>query len=908
MAEAAERKDERASSHDAVREAARKAREAAGGAIDRAGPALSRAAVKARAASAKVAEGAASLAREVSADITKGVSAVKADLAARAERKRARQEALAKYPEAPAASEPSPRASALYPDEPTPPSQKSMLYPDAPAAAKDTKAEGDPELSSPRRPSAPADKSPNPGPSAEAPLAGNSVLGPGLRRDERLDGSADSQPLASPPPDPPLTSALDRVRRYRPIDDDALYAEKPSAPAVVRVKADPPVTAAPGVLRATTDAPKALTMEPSAEQSKGKTKSRAGGAPPPRRGAVFELFLLAASLAFAGIIGVLFAGFVLIAPRVEDGADLWAVNRMPSIVILDRNGEELAARGARYGQAVAVDELPDYLVKAILATEDRRFYEHMGVDLRGMGRALLTNLRRGGVVEGGSTITQQLARNLFLSPEQTYIRKAREAMLAFWIEGRYTKDQILSLYLNRIYFGAGAFGVEQAARTYFNKSAREVTLAEAVMLAGLPKAPSSLAPTLNPEGAQERASAVLDNLRETGAITEFEAREAKANPPRIADAGGEYELGWFFDYIAAEARTMAKGREGDLTVTTTLDKNIQRQAVAAVKAGIDTEAQVARATQAALVAYDVDGSLLAMVGGLSYVESQFNRAVQAKRQPGSAFKPFVYTAALEAGLEPTAIFVDQPITIGDWTPSNYTPGFQGRMRLTEAVAKSVNTIAVQVSEAIGRERVVEMAERLGIKTKLDAVPSIALGGVSVTLEELTAAYLPLANDGMASPPHAIERIEDQNLEIVYQRRAPQARRVLDPKVSEGINHLLFQVMNSGTGAGARLGSRVAVGKTGTTNDWRDAWFVGYTAQIVAGVWVGNDEFEPMKRITGGQIPAKIWKNFMIAAHQDMPALPIKGAYPARTFGVEDTLISFYTDVLNGFNRVRRDRD
>ncbi|MGE0409027.1 MAG: transglycosylase domain-containing protein [Amphiplicatus sp.] len=635
-------------------------------------------------------------------------------------------------------------------------------------------------------------------------------------------------------------------------------------------------------------------------KGKAKTGATARAAP--------EILLLAVSLAFAGLIGALFVAFVFLAPRIDETADLWAVNRQPSIVILDRNGAEIAGRGARYGEAVAIADLPPYLVKAILSTEDRRFYEHRGVDIRGTLRAFFVNLRHGGVVEGGSTITQQLAKNLFLSPEQTYRRKAREALLALWIEGRYTKDEILSLYLNRIYLGAGAYGIEQAARTYFGKSARNVSLAEAVMLAGLPKAPSQLAPTLNPFGAQNRANQVLENLRETGAVSEFEAREARQNPPVIAKGGDDDGVGYFFDYVAAEARKIAGGRPGDLIVTTTIDAKMQKAAEAAVKSVIGVDARLAGAEQAALIAYDVSGALRAMVGGRSYVESQFNRATQAKRQPGSAFKPFVYVAAMEAGLTPQSIFVDQPVEVDGWRPTNYGDGFQGRMRLADAVAKSVNTIAVEVSEYVGRDKVVEAAKRLGIKSALSPLPSIALGGANVTLEELTGAYLPLANEGMAAPPFAIIRIEDQNYEVIYERRAPKPERILSDRVAEEMNHLLFQVMNSGTGAGAALGRRVACGKTGTTNDWRDAWFVGYTSQLVAGVWVGNDNFTPMDRVTGGGLPAQIWKAFMIAAHQDMPLRDIRGAYPARAYGDEDALVRFYTDVLKGFEAIRRDGD
>jgi len=614
---------------------------------------------------------------------------------------------------------------------------------------------------------------------------------------------------------------------------------------------------------------------------------------------------LAVSLGTVGFMGVVLAANYM-APRDQEGADLWAVNRLPSLVVLDRNGEEIAARGARYGEAVSVDQLPDYLVKAFLATEDRRFYDHGGVDLRGTIRALVTNARAGGVVEGGSTITQQLAKNLFLSPEQTYERKLKEALLAVWLEGRFEKDEILSLYLNRIYLGAGAYGIESAAKTYFGKSAREVTLGEAVMLAGLPKAPSTLAPTQNPFGAADRAKEVLDNLIEIEAITPFEAREARKNKPVIASNAAGAELGYFFDYVAAKSRGLAGEDAIDLIVTTTIDQTLQRDAEAAVATVITTDTKLAGAEQAALVSYDLDGALRAMVGGVSYVQSQFNRATQAKRQPGSAFKPFVYLAALEDGMTPATRFVDEPIEIDGWKPTNYSDNHLGPMRLSEAMAKSINTVAVQVSEKVGRKKVAEAAKRMGVSADVPANPSIALGASNMTLEDLTSAYLPLARSGLSAEPYAITKITDGRGAILFKREPRQPRTLIEPEVSENINHLLFQVMHDGTGAGARLGNRTSVGKTGTTNDWRDAWFIGYTAQMTTGVWVGNDDFRGMDKVTGGKLPAQIWKNYMLAAHQELPRRSIKGAVPAVTYADESLLLSFYSDVSRGFREVRQD--
>lgn len=653
------------------------------------------------------------------------------------------------------------------------------------------------------------------------------------------------------------------------------------------------------------------------KNNNSKTAGKKKKAPPPKKtktpipklglaSRIFRGAMLAFSVGAVAGIGGLWVAFMEIAPK-QTATDLWAVNRLPAVIVLDKDGNELGSRGARYGEAITVEELPPYLVNAFLSTEDRRFYDHQGVDLRGMARAFMRNAQSGSVVEGGSTITQQLAKNLFLSPEQTYIRKAREAMLAIWIEGRFSKNEILSLYLNRIYLGAGAYGIESAAQTYFSKSAQDVTLSEAVLLAGLPKAPSTLAPTQNPFGAQDRAEEVLDNLLEIKAITPFEARDAKANPAVIKPAEKDAELGYIFDYATALAKEMVGDYSGDLIIRTTIDRRMQEVAEQSVKSAITVDTKLAGAEQAALVAYDTSGALRALVGGRSYIESQFNRATQAKRQPGSAFKPFVYTAAFETNeVVPSTKFTDKPIKIDDWEPRNYSDSYLGEMRLTEAMSKSVNSIAVQVSEFAGRGRVADMAKRLGIKTDLPAVPSIALGGANVTLEELTAAYIPFSTQGLRVETYVIDSISDGAGTTLYTHEKKPTPRVLRTQITKDISHLLYQVVTTGTGRGANIGRRHAVGKTGTTNDWRDAWFVGYSAQIISGVWVGNDQFRPMDKVTGGGIPADIWKTFMTSAHGDLPRVRIPGAFPAATFTDEDKLIGFYDDVSRDLRRVGRD--
>ncbi|MEM9898768.1 MAG: PBP1A family penicillin-binding protein, partial [Pseudomonadota bacterium] len=574
---------------------------------------------------------------------------------------------------------------------------------------------------------------------------------------------------------------------------------------------------------------------------------------------------LGTSVSTAFVVGIvgLYVAFIEIAPEPPASADLWAVKKLPSVVLQDGAGNELASRGAKYGEAVAIESLPSYFVDAILSTEDRRFYDHYGIDFRGIARAAFANLQAGGITEGGSTITQQLAKNLFLSPKQTYRRKAQEAMLALWIEGHYEKDEILSLYLNRIYMGAGAYGVASAAETYFEKSITDVTLAEAAMLAGLPKAPSKLSPISNPFGAQDRAKEVLNNLADTTTIDADLLIEAKASPARVVADNTTVELGYFFDMAAERARDLASDGQKDLVIRTTIDTRLQKLAQKALSSMLTTEAKLAGADQGAIVVFDnATGAMVAMVGGRSYEESQFNRATQARRQPGSAFKPFVYATAYENGFTPDSRFVDQPINIAGWTPSNYNNRYSGPMRLTEAIAQSVNTVAVQVSENVGRQKVIEMAQRLGFASNIPTEEAgIALGAFDATLEELTAAYMPFARRGMATKPHSILSVSDKDGNIVYDHNPGPPRQALSPQVAKQITHSLYQVLANGTGMRARLGNRDAVGKTGTTNDWRDAWFVGYTAQYTAGVWVGNDGYLPMNRITGGTLPAVIWQDF-----------------------------------------------
>jgi penicillin-binding protein 1A len=475
------------------------------------------------------------------------------------------------------------------------------------------------------------------------------------------------------------------------------------------------------------------------------------------------------------------------------------------------------------------------------------------------------------MVQGGSTITQQLAKNVFLTGERTMKRKVQELMLALWLERRFSKDEILALYLNRVYFGAGSYGVDAAARRYFEKSARHLTLAESAMLAGLLKAPTRLSPASAPALAQGRARLVLDNMVAAEALGAGAAKAAaqqlaKLTVRRPAGQGARYFADWIIDQLTDLID--APGR--DLLVMTTLDPRLQRMAEQAVEAGLARDGERLEVEQAALVAMAPDGAIRAMVGGRNYQDSQFNRATQAIRQPGSAFKLFVYLAALESGVRPDDMSLDAPIKIGKWEPKNYTPGYAGQVSVRESLAKSINTVAVRLSEQAGRGRVRDAAARLGVGIDAAPTPAIALGAYETTLVALTGAYATLADDGVPPIGHGVIEVRDNQGKVLYRRQGSGAGRAVSPVILAQLDGMLQGVLRDGTGRAARL-DRPAAGKTGTTSDYRDAWFVGYTAELVAGVWVGNDDSSPMNRVVGGGLPAQIWREFMLQASAGQPA-------------------------------------
>ncbi len=556
------------------------------------------------------------------------------------------------------------------------------------------------------------------------------------------------------------------------------------------------------------------------------------------------------------------AAFLTLAPEMPDTSSLWRVKKSPGVTVLAADGSVLAQRGAFNSVMVGVAEMPPHLPRAIIATEDRRFYQHFGMDIIGFLRAMMANLKAGGVVQGGSTITQQLAKNLFLTPERTLLRKARELMLALWLEARLSKDEILTLYMNRVYLGAGAYGVEAASQRYFGKSARRVTLQEAALLAGLLKAPSRYAPTNDIKRSRDRAAQVLQNMVAAGYLSEARAFAASKAPARLARHSRTKGVRYFADWVQERLPGLVGSWDDDLIVLTTLSPAVQRAAEAALTGTLKRYGKSRNVAQGAVVAVGPDGSVRAMVGGRSYAKSQFNRAVQALRQPGSAFKPFVYLAALEAGYEPGDKVKDSPVSIDGWKPRNFKNKYTGNVTLSHALAKSINTVAVKVSEKIGRGKVIATAQRLGITSPIASHPSLALGASEVTLLELTSAYAPFANGGYAVVPHGILEVRTRAGRVLFRRTGSSLGQVIERRDLRDMNAMLTEVLKSGTGRGARLADRASAGKTGTSQKYRDGWFIGYTANLIAGVWLGNDNDAPTKRVTGGQLPASLWKTFM----------------------------------------------
>ncbi len=609
-----------------------------------------------------------------------------------------------------------------------------------------------------------------------------------------------------------------------------------------------------------------------------------------RRWVFVEPLSEAATMGCAG--AVLMLGLALPAFNETSDED-WLKKSELAVTFLDRYGNEVGSRGIKHNDSIPLDEFPDHLIKATLATEDRRFYEHFGIDPSGTFRALAANSRAGGVVQGGSSITQQLAKNLFLSNERTLERKIKEAFLAIWLETRLTKNEILKLYLDRAYLGGGAFGVDAAAQFYFNKSAKDVTLSESAMLAGLFKAPAKFAPHINLPAARARANTVLDNLVEAGFMTEGQVFGARRNPATALDRrdarSPDYYLDWAFDEMRKLVDTFPKTMtERVFVVRSALDSGLQRHAEQSVENSLRQYGRDYHARQAAVVIADHDGAVRAMVGGRDYGQSQFNRATDALRQPGSSFKPYVYATALMNGFKPTSVIADAPICIGNWCPQNYGRSYSGQVTLLSAITRSINTVPVRLSIAIGkgnarvgRNMIVKLAKDMGLRTPLTDTPSLPIGAGEVTVLDHTVAMATFPNEGMAVSPHAVLEVKTATGELVWRfdRDGPKPRRVVPRQVALDINMMLNSAAEQGTGRRAMLdGVRIA-GKTGTTNAHRDAWFVAYTGNLIGGVWMGNDDYQPMQRMTGGSLPAMTWQAIMTYAHQGIELKNIAGVLP-----------------------------
>ncbi len=560
--------------------------------------------------------------------------------------------------------------------------------------------------------------------------------------------------------------------------------------------------------------------------------------------------------------------FTLTLPDIEQIA---LGTRRPSVLLVSQEGEVFATYGDVYGGAIGPDELPPLVVQAVLATEDRNFYDHFGVDPWGVARAFYTNLRAGRTVQGGSTITQQLAKNLFLSPERSLERKIQEVLLAFMLEYRFTKNEILAIYLNRVYLGSGTFGIDAAARRYFEVPAGKLNLYQAAAIAGLLKAPSRYSPLNDPMAGHKRTEVALQNMVAAGYITQEQAERAAAsgaismmNRPQSA---GRY----FADWVMSEVNSLKELQGQDLIVHTTLNLGLQRQVEASLRALLDGDGAKANATQGAVVVMTPQGAVRAMTGGRDYDDSQFNRASQSRRQPGSAFKTFVYTAAMERGYTPWSIFTDEPIKRGKWRPGNYNGKFEGDVNLRHAFSRSTNTVAIEVLEAVGPKAVIAQAQKMGISSPLTSDTSLALGTSEVSLLELTTANVPLANGGQAFFPQGVVAITTPQGKPLWRPQGGGLGQVVSDGALSSMLDLLETVMTEGTGKSARL-DRPAGGKTGTTQDYRDAWFVGFTADYVAGVWLGNDDQrQEMKKVTGGGLPAKLWKTVMTEVHRGLPS-------------------------------------
>jgi penicillin-binding protein 1A len=595
----------------------------------------------------------------------------------------------------------------------------------------------------------------------------------------------------------------------------------------------------------------------------------------PRRSFLRWLFKMVFAVGFWA--SVVAAGLFAITWFSLDQKGLFVIpDREPGIMILANDGSEIAEQGTFFGDAVNMAELPDYVPAAVIAIEDRRFYSHFGVDPIGLARAMGRNAMQGRMREGGSTLTQQLAKNLFLTHERTMTRKAQEFVFAMWLESKFSKDEILQLYLNRVYFGGGANGIDKAARTFYGKSAYELSLMEAATLAGLLKAPTTYNPARNPKDSAARAKLVLDAMVEQGYVTKEDAQDAIDNPVKATVHNFTPATQYAVDWISGQLPMMVKGNKQSLIIETTIDPVLQAKAESVLRKRLNDNAKKLNVEQGAVITLDNNGAIRALVGGRNYKRSQFNRATEAKRQPGSAFKAFVYLTALENGFRPDSIEVDEPVKIGNWSPENYRRKYLGPVSLEQAYALSLNTVAAKLTATLQPISVARTAKRLGITSKLGLDASIALGTSEVSLLEMTSAFTPFANGGQAVEPYIVKRILARDGNVLYQRTGSGLPQVIGETELGDMNALMRQVILTGTGSKARFDGQDMGGKTGTSQDYRDAWFVGYTPYYVTGVWMGNDNNSPTKKVTGGSLPALVWHDIMQKAHEGLQFAELPG--------------------------------
>lgn len=592
-------------------------------------------------------------------------------------------------------------------------------------------------------------------------------------------------------------------------------------------------------------------------------------------------------------------------PSLPDKRTMWELNLQPNMTLLDKDGNQIGHRGPYIGTPMKLGQMPTYVGDAFLAIEDERFYQHAGTDNKAILRALFENTRAGEKTQGGSTLTQQLVKNIVLSPEKSYRRKFQEAVLARDMEAVLSKPEILELYINRIPMGPRVFGVEAAAQKYFGKSASDLNLSEAAMLAGLPQAPSRYNPSEHYDRALTRSKLVLQRMVANDMISGMQEIEALKNPPELAEDAepliSEDIIGYIFDMVAQQAPKLLSGDQKDLIITTTIDTDKQKIAQKALDGVLAKSGESKKVGNGALVSIDNrSGAVLALVGGRDYAASKFNRAEQAKRQPGSSFKTFSYASALENGFTPGTVRIDQPTEIGNWAPENYTRRYRGPMTLREALKLSINTIAAQVTAEVGPSQVASLANRFGIKSELRPEYSLALGSSEVTLLEMTHAYSVFANEGLLRPTHLITEIKNTAGAPLYTRRTVAGRRVYPVPYARQMTSMLRDVIDTGTGHGARLGNREAGGKTGTSQDYRDAWFIGFTAQMTTGVWLGNDDNTSMRKVTGGLLPVDIWKSYMVGSHKGLSNAKLSAPDPNIDDSRAQEIAAFYEEMSTAF--------